>query len=64
MLGPVRILMTASAAIMPAILELRDTEFHGLCCTGESFLTRQEAANRERYYKTGKGRDELDRLDR
>jgi putative endonuclease len=28
----------------------------------ESFATRAEAVRRERYYKTGKGRDELDRL--
>jgi len=28
----------------------------------ESFLTRLEAAQRERYYKTGRGRDELDKL--
>jgi putative endonuclease len=28
----------------------------------ESFATRAEAALRERYYKTGQGRDELDRL--
>ena len=27
----------------------------------ESFLTRSEAAQRERYYKTGRGRDELDK---
>jgi putative endonuclease len=27
----------------------------------ESFATRAEAAQRERYYKTGRGRDELDR---
>ena len=29
---------------------------------GESFATRSEAAQRERYYKTGRGRDELDKL--
>ena len=28
----------------------------------ERFLTRREAVNKERYYKTGRGRDELDRL--
>jgi putative endonuclease len=28
----------------------------------ESFLTRSEAAQRERYYKTGRGRDEIDTL--
>jgi putative endonuclease len=28
----------------------------------EEFLTRSAAMNRERYYKTGRGRDELDRL--
>jgi putative endonuclease len=28
----------------------------------ESFLTRTEAVERERYYKTGRGRDELDRI--
>jgi putative endonuclease len=28
----------------------------------ESVRTRAEAAQRERYYKTGRGRDELDRL--
>jgi putative endonuclease len=28
----------------------------------EEFLTRSEAMSRERYYKTGRGRDELDRL--
>jgi putative endonuclease len=28
----------------------------------ESFATRSEATKRERYYKTGRGRDELDRL--
>jgi putative endonuclease len=28
----------------------------------ESFGTRAEAAQRERYYKTGRGRDELERL--
>ena len=27
----------------------------------ESFATRAEAAQRERYYKTGRGREELDR---
>ena len=30
----------------------------------ESFATRREAVRKERYYKTGRGRDELDRLDR
>jgi putative endonuclease len=28
----------------------------------EEFLTRSAAMNRERYYKTDRGRDELDRL--
>jgi len=28
----------------------------------ETFSSRSEALRRERYYKTGKGRDELDRL--
>jgi predicted GIY-YIG superfamily endonuclease len=28
----------------------------------ESFATRREAVQRELYYKTGRGRDELDRL--
>ena len=28
----------------------------------ESFATRSEAAQRERYYKTGRGRDELGRV--
>jgi len=28
----------------------------------EAFPTRSEAARRERYYKTGRGRDELDRV--
>src|SRR5438270_8825208 len=28
----------------------------------EGFLSRQEAIIKERYYKTGRGRDELDRL--
>jgi putative endonuclease len=28
----------------------------------ESFVTRSEAAQRERYYKTGRGREELDKL--
>ena len=28
----------------------------------EGFASRSEAAQRERYYKTGRGRDELDRL--
>ena len=28
----------------------------------ESFATRSEACQRERYFKSGKGRDELDRL--
>ena len=28
----------------------------------ESFATRTEAAQRERYYKTGRGRDELDQV--
>jgi putative endonuclease len=28
----------------------------------ESFLTRREAVKKERYFKTGRGRDELDRL--
>jgi putative endonuclease len=28
----------------------------------EGFLTRRQAAGRERYYKTGRGRDELDKL--
>jgi hypothetical protein len=28
----------------------------------ERFATRPEAAQRERYYKTGRGRDELDKL--
>jgi hypothetical protein len=27
-----------------------------------SFSTRPEAVRKERYYKTGRGRDELDRL--
>jgi putative endonuclease len=29
----------------------------------ERFSSRSEAAQRERYYKTGRGRDELDRAD-
>ena len=37
MLGPVRILLTVSAAIMPAILELRDRVFRGLCYTARAF---------------------------
>ena len=32
-----------------------------LLCS-EGFATRSEAAQRERYYKTGRGRDELDKL--
>jgi putative endonuclease len=28
----------------------------------ESFASRPEAAERERYYKTGRGRDELDKV--
>jgi putative endonuclease len=30
----------------------------------ESFATRSEAARRERYYKSGRGRDQLDRYSR
>jgi putative endonuclease len=30
----------------------------------ESFLTRAEAAKKEHYYKSGRGRDELERLSR
>jgi len=30
----------------------------------ENFPTRAEATRKERYYKTGRGRDELNRLDR
>jgi len=39
---------------------------HGIPWTllhSEGFLTRPEAVTKERYYKTGRGRDELDRLD-
>jgi putative endonuclease len=39
---------------------------HGVPWTllhSESFSTRSEAARRECYYKTGRGRDELDSLD-
>ena len=32
-----------------------------LVCS-ESFVTRSEAAQRGRYYKTGRGREELDKL--
>ena len=38
---------------------------HGLpwpLIQSEAFATRTEAAQRERYYKTGRGRDELDKL--
>ena len=38
---------------------------HGLPWTlirSEAFATRTEAAQREQYYKTGRGRDELDKL--
>ena len=38
---------------------------HGLpwaLIRSEAFATRTEAAHRERYYKTGRGRDELDKL--
>ena len=38
---------------------------HGLPWTvlrTEQFSTRAEAVRKERYYKTGRGRDELDRL--
>jgi putative endonuclease len=38
---------------------------HGLpwvLVRSESFASRSEAAQRERYYKTGKGREELDKL--
>ena len=38
---------------------------HGLprvLIRSESFVTRSEAAQRERYYKTGRGREELDKL--
>jgi putative endonuclease len=38
---------------------------HGIPWTllhSESFSTRAEATRKERYYKTGRGRDELDRL--
>ena len=30
----------------------------------ESFMTRAEAVRKERFYKSGRGRDELERLDR
>ena len=33
-----------------------------LLAHSESFTTRSEAVSKERYYKTGRGRDELDRL--
>jgi putative endonuclease len=38
---------------------------HGLpwlLIRSEEFATRSEAAQRERYYKTGRGRDELDQI--
>jgi putative endonuclease len=41
------------------------TTRHGIPWTvllSESFLTREEAVRKERYYKTGRGRDELRRL--
>jgi putative endonuclease len=41
------------------------TTRHGVPWTlehSESFATRAEATKRERYFKTGRGRDELDRL--
>lgn len=40
---------------------------HGLSWTlvhSESFFSRADATKKERYYESGRGRDELDRLDR
>lgn len=39
------------------------TAFHGHYLYHESFPTRAEAMERERYYKTGRGRDELDQIE-
>jgi putative endonuclease len=40
----------------------RAIAFHGSWCTVKSFSNRAEAAKKERYYKSGRGRDDLDRL--
>jgi len=55
----VRTLTIGYVGIMPVIPRPRATESHGFLVKKESFSTRTEAVRRERYFKTGRGRDEL-----
>ena len=47
---------------MLAILKRRNTEYLGCFFTAKALTPRSGAAQRERYYKTGRGRDELDKM--
>src|SRR5438094_3567636 len=59
MLVHVRSLTIGYVGIMPVIPRPRATESHGFYVKKESFSTRTEAVRRERYFKTGRVRDEL-----
>src|SRR5205823_13839637 len=59
MLVHVRTLMIGYVGIMPVIPRPRAMESHGFYVKKESFSTRTEAVRRERYFKTGRVRDEL-----
>jgi hypothetical protein len=55
------ILMSDSKDITWVIRRRHGMVFRGSYYT-ENFRTRAEAVKRERYFKTGRGRDEVDRL--
>ena len=59
MLVHVRTLTIGYVGIMPVIPRPRAMESHGFYVKKESFSTRTEAVRRERYFKTGRVRDEL-----
>ena len=54
-----RTLTIGYVGIMPVIPRPRAMESHGFYVKKESFSTRTEAVRRERYFKTGRVRDEL-----
>jgi hypothetical protein len=61
-LDRVRTLRTVSVGTIPVTRRRHAMVFHGPLVHSESFSNRAEAVRKERYYKTGHGRDELDRL--
>ena len=59
---PVENLTIAFDGIMPEVESDQTRSSMDSALTRELFYPRSEAVRKERYYKTGRGRDELDQL--